>query len=96
MHDWSDAECLKILRNCKEAVREKGKVIIVDSILPEIPESGVGDCLMEEKDIMMLMYLQGAKERTEMEFRALAKEAGFKEFRKVCTACAMWVIELYK
>ncbi|KAJ7964120.1 O-methyltransferase [Quillaja saponaria] len=38
LHDWSDEECVKILKKCKEAVASKGKegkVIIVDMVIME-------------------------------------------------------------
>ncbi|KAH0639577.1 hypothetical protein KY290_036844 [Solanum tuberosum] len=36
LHDWSDEECIKILKKCKEAIPSKekgGKVIIIDMVL---------------------------------------------------------------
>ena len=36
MHDWSDEECVQILRRCREAVPEqKGKVIIAEAVIVE-------------------------------------------------------------
>ncbi|MED6129494.1 hypothetical protein PIB30_108530, partial [Stylosanthes scabra] len=38
LHDWNDEECLKILKNCKEAIMSKGKggkVIIIDMVIME-------------------------------------------------------------
>nr|GEW01685.1 caffeic acid 3-O-methyltransferase [Tanacetum cinerariifolium] len=34
-HDWSDAHCLKFLKNCYEALPDHGKVIVAECILPE-------------------------------------------------------------
>ncbi|XVF42583.1 hypothetical protein PTKIN_Ptkin01aG0375600 [Pterospermum kingtungense] len=31
LHDWGDEQCLKILKNCYEAISESGKVILLDS-----------------------------------------------------------------
>ncbi|ESR45111.1 hypothetical protein CICLE_v10003737mg, partial [Citrus x clementina] len=36
--NWSDEQCLKILKNCYDALPKSGKVIIVESIVPESPE----------------------------------------------------------
>jgi hypothetical protein len=34
LHDWSDENCIKILKNCRKAIQQKsGKVIIVDIVL---------------------------------------------------------------
>ncbi|KAJ7965002.1 putative O-methyltransferase [Quillaja saponaria] len=36
LHDWSDEECIKILKNCRKAIPEQnGKVIIVDIVLEQ-------------------------------------------------------------
>ncbi|KAJ0087394.1 hypothetical protein Patl1_08348 [Pistacia atlantica] len=41
LHDWSDEHCLKILKNCWEALPNSGKVIIVDFILLETPDNSL-------------------------------------------------------
>ncbi|MBA0771748.1 hypothetical protein Gotri_007227, partial [Gossypium trilobum] len=36
LHDWDDEECIQILKKCREAIpQDKGKVIIVESVLEE-------------------------------------------------------------
>ncbi|XVE73616.1 hypothetical protein DITRI_Ditri11bG0133100 [Diplodiscus trichospermus] len=40
LHDWGDEQCLRILRNCYKAIPDNGKVIVVDSIIPVMPEHG--------------------------------------------------------
>ncbi|XP_057774124.1 caffeic acid 3-O-methyltransferase 1-like [Salvia miltiorrhiza] len=97
LHNWSDADCLKVLKNCKEALPDKGKVIIVESILselsPNMDQSAMTDFAM---DLMMQNYFPGGKERTEAEFQALAEASGFKQLRKLCCVFNTWIIELYK
>lgn len=95
-HDWSDGHCLKLLKNCHEAVAEKGKVLIADRIISENPNKGLAGSIDIATDVLMLNYYPGGKERTEAEFQALAKASGFKQFRKVCCAFSTWIIELYK
>ncbi|KAL1547947.1 caffeate O-methyltransferase [Salvia divinorum] len=94
LHNWGDTECVKILRNCKEALAKTGKVIIVENVLLEIPRSGV-TAVEELYNVLMAAYNPGGKERTEMEFRILGKQAGFQGFRKVCCASGSWFMELY-
>ncbi|KAK4436175.1 Caffeic acid 3-O-methyltransferase [Sesamum alatum] len=95
-HDWSDAHCRKLLKNCYEALPENGKVIIADSILPEDPNSGLSFQRAAHSDVIMLAFNPGGKERSEMEFQALAQYAGFREVRKVCCAFNIWIIEFHK
>ena len=47
---------------------------------------------------MLYMFIQpGGKERTEKEFEALSKAAGFSGFQVICRAfTVMGVMELYK
>jgi hypothetical protein len=35
LHNWSDDDCIKILKNCKNAISGKGKVIIIDVVINE-------------------------------------------------------------
>ncbi|KAG8390464.1 hypothetical protein BUALT_Bualt01G0086000 [Buddleja alternifolia] len=94
-HDWSDEHCLKILKNCYEALPTYGKVIIAECILPEVPNKTLTSFGFNG-DMIMLANFIGGKERTEKEFQILAKNAGFKEFRKVCCAHIVWIMEFHK
>ncbi|KAL3650604.1 Caffeic acid 3-O-methyltransferase [Castilleja foliolosa] len=96
LHDWSDGDCLKILRNCHESLPKNGKVIIAERIVSEVPNMELSASLAFTIDVTMLAYSPGGKERTEREFHSLAKKAGFKEFRKICCAFGVWIMELYK
>ncbi|KAB5557249.1 hypothetical protein DKX38_008158 [Salix brachista] len=72
LHDWSDEHCLKLLKNCWEALPSNGKVFIVESLLPVAPEN-----IVFEQDLFMLAQNPGGKERTQKEFEALAKNSVF-------------------
>ncbi|KAM0043343.1 Caffeic acid 3-O-methyltransferase [Helianthus debilis subsp. tardiflorus] len=96
LHDWSDAHCLQVLKNCYKSIPENGKVIVAECILPE----ELGSTLTAQNviliDVIMLAHSLGGKERTEKEFEALAIEAGFKGFNKVVCALDTWVMEFCK
>ncbi|KAI6690918.1 hypothetical protein NL676_027746 [Syzygium grande] len=77
LHDWSDEHCSKLLKNCYEALPTDGKVIIVESILPVVPEGNVSAKIGFEKDLAVLAQTPGGKERTQKDFEALAVQAGF-------------------
>ncbi|GFP93711.1 caffeic acid 3-o-methyltransferase 1 [Phtheirospermum japonicum] len=93
---WSDEYCLKLLKNCYEALPENGKVICVEFVLSDGPDNGLPAKNMANFDLIVLGLSLGGKERTENEFQALAKGAGFKEFHKVCCAYDYWVMEFCK
>ena len=80
-HDWNDEHCLKLFKNCYNALPENGKAIVADYILPEAPDTSVATKGRMLLDAIMLANSTGGKERTEKEFEALAKGAGFQGFK---------------
>lgn len=96
-HDWSDEHCLKFLKNCYKSLPKNGKVILAECVLPEAPDTTVETQNVVHVDVIMLAHNPGGKERRENEFEALAKKAGFKDFRKICCAYKYtWIMELLK
>ncbi|KAL1562757.1 Xanthohumol 4-O-methyltransferase [Salvia divinorum] len=83
LHDWSDEECVSILKKCKEAIagsnKNGKKVIIVDMIVGDEREE---DKTTETKllfDSMMMAALTG-KERSEKEWANLFYTSGFQNY----------------
>tara|TARA_B100002003_G_scaffold248080_1_gene281057 strand:+ start:2705 stop:3748 length:1044 start_codon:yes stop_codon:yes gene_type:complete len=74
IHDWSDADSVRILENCRKAVPAGGRLLIVETIVPE----GNDPSPAKEMDVMMLLY-PGGMERTETEYRELFAAAGFEK-----------------
>ncbi|KAL3640804.1 Caffeic acid 3-O-methyltransferase [Castilleja foliolosa] len=95
-HNWTDEHCLKLFKNCYEAIPENGKVIVVDFILPEEANNGLATQNIFQFDLAMLTHTPGGKQRTEREFQALAQGAGFTKFHKVCCAYNYWIMEFIK
>nr|GMD13116.1 O-methyltransferase OMT2 [Ipomoea batatas] len=97
LHDWGDEECVKILKNCREALPEKtGKLIIVDAVLN--PEAG-GDPIFGDisyvTDLLMVAHSTGGKERTEEEWKRLLMEAGFPNYNIIPNIAVASIIEAY-
>ncbi|GER31938.1 O-methyltransferase family protein [Striga asiatica] len=96
-HNWSDEQWVKLLKNCYDAIPANGKVILVELVLPEGPDyAGVATQNALSKDLMMMCFTQGGKERTETEFEKLAMDAGFNDFKKAACAYNYWIMELRK
>ncbi|XP_030534917.1 caffeic acid 3-O-methyltransferase-like [Rhodamnia argentea] len=96
LHNWNDENCIKVLKNCYEALPSKGKAIVIDLVLPEVPGASLESMYASRLDNTMLMQ-PGGQERTEREFRALAEAAGFSDLKVACAASNLWmVMELYK
>ncbi|KAF8023649.1 hypothetical protein BT93_F0984 [Corymbia citriodora subsp. variegata] len=96
LHDWSDEHCSKLLKNCYEALPVNGKVIIVESIRPVVPERNVSSNIVFGQDLIMLAQNPGGKERTQKEYEALAVQAGFAGCEVKCCAYNSWVMEFPK
>lgn len=98
LHDWDDEHCVKLLRNCYKALPKDGKVIVVEAIIPVNPENSDADAKsnMQMDLLMMAVCIPGAKERSELEFLALATKAGFRGIRVECRLFNLWVLEFYK
>lgn len=88
IHDWDDAKCVTILKNCRAALNSGGKVLVVESVVPPGNEPGFVKWL----DLTMLVIPEG-KERTADEYRDLFAAAGLKLTRIVRTAGELDVIE---
>jgi hypothetical protein len=88
IHDWNDEECVTILRNCQKAMKEDGKVLIIEEIILEGNEPSPGKFV----DLQMLVVASGC-ERTEKEYRQLLDKAGFELSRIVPTMSPFSVIE---
>jgi hypothetical protein len=73
LHDWSDAECVKILQNVRDAMSPEGRVVVVEMPI----ESGGPPSPAPLLDLNMLVMLTG-KERTTDEYGALFSSAGLK------------------
>ncbi|XP_073028866.1 caffeic acid 3-O-methyltransferase-like [Primulina eburnea] len=95
LHDWVAERCVKLLKNCYKALPKKGKVIVIESILPDqIPQTDVYSRYVSLLNVFMLSM--NGKERTKGEYEAMATQAGFAEFKVVCRAYGSWVMELVK
>ena len=87
---------MKFLKNCYDALPNNGKVIVAECILPAAPDASLATKGVAHIDVMMLAHNPDGKERTEKEFQALAKGAGFQGFRVVCSAFNTYVMEFLK
>ena len=76
LHDWSDERALEILANCRRAMAGRGTLLVVERVLPARMEAHRAHRLMAASDLGMMVAVAG-RERTEAEFRALFRLAGF-------------------
>ncbi len=91
IHDWDDERCLSILKNIHTAMNENGRVLIVESVVPEGNEPHYSKLL----DLEMLTS-PGGIERTKEEYRELLEQAGFRLTDIVPTKSPFSIIEAVK
>lgn len=88
IHDWDDDRSVLIMKNIREAMKGDGKLLIVESVVPEGNDPHYSKLL----DLEMLTS-PGGMERTEAEYRGLLARAGFEMARIVPTRSPFSIIE---
>ena len=78
LHDWSEPDCVQILSNIRKAAPDKGRVFIIEHIVPGPVEPHFSKLF----DIHMMCWGPG-RERTEDEYAHLLQAAGW-------THCGSW------
>jgi hypothetical protein len=73
LHDWDDATCVAILKNCRRAISEDGRLLVLEAVLAP-PNQGADAKFF---DLNMLVAPDG-QERTAAEYRSLLVQAGFE------------------
>jgi hypothetical protein len=89
IHDWADAESIKILSAIRRDMPSHARVLLVESVVPSSP----GPHLSKELDIVMLVF-PGGKERTKEEYADLGAKCGLRLKRVVDTKSPYSIIEM--
>jgi hypothetical protein len=88
LHDWDDQRCTTILNRCREAMTPGGRVAIVEMILGDVTDPGVGALF----DMNMLAASHG-QERSLAEYDALLTAAGLRRTALRTTTSPLSIIE---
>jgi len=91
LHDWSDEDCLRILRNCREAMTPSDRLLVVEQMLE--PDPAVGEPAGYLIDVQMMAMFGSARERTVAEFEELLEASGFALARVIATASPVSILE---
>jgi len=92
IHDWDDDRSVAILRNCRRAIGRDGKLLLVERVMPSRTTDARQSSATVWSDLNMLVAAGGA-ERTEAEYAALLREAGFSLARVVPTGALFSIVE---
>lgn len=88
LHDWTDEQAIHILRNCRQAIPDHGKLLVIEYLIPEGNQPSPAKLI----DIEM-MVMTGGMERTEAEFGKLFETAGFELNRVIVTPSPLVILE---
>ena len=88
IHDWDAEAAIEILRACRAAMAERGKLLVVERVV----RPGNDPDPAKFSDLNMLIML-GAKERTADDFELLYAEAGFGLTNIIRTGSPFHIIE---
>jgi O-methyltransferase/methyltransferase family protein len=88
LHDWEDAQAMTILRCCRRSITPTGRLLVIDAEIAP-PNEGA---MNKFRDLMMLV-IQGGRERTREEWTALFAAGGFRLIGATPTEAGLSVIE---
>jgi hypothetical protein len=89
LHDWSDQNCVRILKNIHAAAKPTAKLLVVEFILRESDEPQFA----KVSDLEMLVISPDGRERTRAEWQNLLRAGGFQLTRTIPTNSSVYVIE---
>jgi methylase of polypeptide subunit release factors len=92
INGFDDARAVALLKNCHQAMTEKGKLLVVQRVLPDRVQHSIAVQALVLSDFNMMVMI-GGRERTEGECRALLEEAGFRVTKVIPTQSEMTIIE---
>jgi hypothetical protein len=74
LHDWNDAQCVKILKNVRAAAGTSGKLLIAETLVEHVSRDPIG----VPADLQMLVACSDGRERSRSELASLFEQAGFR------------------
>ncbi|UCC84284.1 MAG: methyltransferase, partial [Gemmatimonadota bacterium] len=89
IQSFDDDHGVRVLGNCRRAMKEGGRVLVVEMIIPGPSEPH----LSKLGDIEMLVHTDGGRERTRQEYEALYERAGLRVTRIIPTASPWSIVE---
>jgi len=96
LHDWDDESALRILKNCRTAIGDAGRLLVIEMILPSAdeprsPKASYLEQLAKVTDLEMLAVV-GGRERTRAEYGELLARAGFELTRVLELESMPWSV----
>ena len=96
LHDWDDEAALRILANCRAAIGNAGRLLVIEMVFPSAdeprsPKASYLEQLAKVTDLEMLAVV-GGRERTRAEYGELLSRAGFDLIRVLDLESMPWSV----
>ncbi len=72
LQQWDDAQALTILSNCRKAMPDGAKLVVIERLMPEHPADDPAAVMID----LHMMVISGGRARTQAEMEALLADAG--------------------
>lgn len=89
LHDWSDEDAARILRNCRAAMPRDARLALIERLLPDRAVQAPATILVD----MQMMAITGGRERGLGEFERLLQRGGLAPGGVTHTASGFAIIE---
>ncbi|WP_312846075.1 methyltransferase [Variovorax sp. MHTC-1] len=91
LHDWSDEDWVRILKNCRDVMSMDPRLLIAEQMLEPDPKRGRPTTYLI--DVQMMAMFGNARGRTPEEFDKLLHASGFNALRLIPTSSVVSIIE---
>jgi hypothetical protein len=88
LQQWGDAGALAILSNCRQAMPNRARLVVIERLMPELPEDDPAAVMAD----LHMMVISGGRARTRAEIEALLEHAGLKISNVVATGSGLSLI----
>jgi O-methyltransferase domain len=89
LQQWDDADSLTILRNCRSAMQDAARLLVIERL---IPDRALADPAAIMVDLHM-MTITGGRVRSREQFEALLSQAGFTLAKVMPTRSGLTIID---
>jgi hypothetical protein len=79
VHDWSDADAVRLLTACRAAMPGNGRLVLVERLVPSRLPSAYDPLMV--RNLLNMPTIIGGRERTDAEFGELLSAAGLMLLR---------------
>jgi SAM-dependent methyltransferase len=88
LHDWGDDDAIRILQNCRRALRPGGRVAVIEQLLGNVGAPAFAPLM----DLTMMVVLTG-RERNLLEYQQLFETAGLRLTERFPTKTPVTILE---